>query len=204
MEKIGRNDPCPCASGKKYKKCCMESDRQRDTKDEDFSIDEFESPNPFMERDSLDHGFHTSDFKGKIALLKDCLAAPPEDDGMLLEWYLDVADSAESEADLILFDECVKLFSVSLPKLYSDCIPYILNKRLKVALKFGDLNSVSKLFQDIVRITPPDFDLILERADQLAYLGHHNPLLEGFRCGWPCIKNCAELAESEIEEYAGR
>ena len=22
-EKIGRNDPCPCGSGKKYKKCCM-------------------------------------------------------------------------------------------------------------------------------------------------------------------------------------
>jgi len=23
MSKIGRNDPCPCGSGKKYKKCCM-------------------------------------------------------------------------------------------------------------------------------------------------------------------------------------
>jgi len=23
MEKVGRNDPCPCGSGKKYKKCCM-------------------------------------------------------------------------------------------------------------------------------------------------------------------------------------
>lgn len=22
-EKIGRNDPCPCGSGKKYKKCCF-------------------------------------------------------------------------------------------------------------------------------------------------------------------------------------
>lgn len=22
IEKIGRNDPCPCASGKKHKKCC--------------------------------------------------------------------------------------------------------------------------------------------------------------------------------------
>lgn len=22
-EKIGRNDPCPCNSGKKYKSCCM-------------------------------------------------------------------------------------------------------------------------------------------------------------------------------------
>ncbi|HKL25871.1 MAG TPA: SEC-C metal-binding domain-containing protein [Desulfuromonadales bacterium] len=21
-EKIGRNDPCPCGSGRKYKKCC--------------------------------------------------------------------------------------------------------------------------------------------------------------------------------------
>lgn len=22
MQKVGRNDPCPCGSGKKYKKCC--------------------------------------------------------------------------------------------------------------------------------------------------------------------------------------
>jgi preprotein translocase subunit SecA len=25
-EKIGRNDPCPCGSGKKYKKCCGKED----------------------------------------------------------------------------------------------------------------------------------------------------------------------------------
>jgi preprotein translocase subunit SecA len=23
VQKVGRNDPCPCGSGKKYKKCCM-------------------------------------------------------------------------------------------------------------------------------------------------------------------------------------
>jgi len=22
VKKVGRNDPCPCGSGKKYKKCC--------------------------------------------------------------------------------------------------------------------------------------------------------------------------------------
>ncbi|MBW1721311.1 MAG: type I methionyl aminopeptidase [Deltaproteobacteria bacterium] len=27
--KIGRNDPCPCGSGLKYKKCCMEKDAKR-------------------------------------------------------------------------------------------------------------------------------------------------------------------------------
>jgi len=28
-KKIGRNDPCPCGSGKKYKKCCLHKDEQR-------------------------------------------------------------------------------------------------------------------------------------------------------------------------------
>lgn len=26
-DKIGRNDKCPCGSGKKYKKCCMNKDK---------------------------------------------------------------------------------------------------------------------------------------------------------------------------------
>ena len=26
---IGRNEPCPCGSGKKYKKCCLEEDKKR-------------------------------------------------------------------------------------------------------------------------------------------------------------------------------
>ncbi|MEM7079356.1 MAG: SEC-C metal-binding domain-containing protein [Pseudomonadota bacterium] len=25
VEKVGRNDPCPCDSGRKYKKCCGKS-----------------------------------------------------------------------------------------------------------------------------------------------------------------------------------
>jgi hypothetical protein len=26
MEQVGRNDPCPWGSGKKYKKCCLEKE----------------------------------------------------------------------------------------------------------------------------------------------------------------------------------
>lgn len=29
MEKVGRNDPCPCGSGKKFKKCCEEKVRHK-------------------------------------------------------------------------------------------------------------------------------------------------------------------------------
>ena len=27
--KVGRNDPCPCGSGKKYKKCCLLKEEQQ-------------------------------------------------------------------------------------------------------------------------------------------------------------------------------
>ena len=31
-KKVGPNDPCPCGSGKKYKKCCRNKPGQRDMK----------------------------------------------------------------------------------------------------------------------------------------------------------------------------
>ena len=30
MDKVGRNDPCPCGSGQKYKKCCLGKDAATD------------------------------------------------------------------------------------------------------------------------------------------------------------------------------
>jgi len=42
-KKIGRNDPCPCASGKKYKKCCLPLDSARPIiPDEKYEEDEDE------------------------------------------------------------------------------------------------------------------------------------------------------------------
>ena len=29
VRRVGRNDPCPCGSGKKYKRCCIEKDQER-------------------------------------------------------------------------------------------------------------------------------------------------------------------------------
>jgi hypothetical protein len=29
MHKVGRNEPCPCGSGKKYKKCCEAKEKHK-------------------------------------------------------------------------------------------------------------------------------------------------------------------------------
>ena len=39
--KVSRNDPCPCGSGRKYKKCCLREDARR------------AAPDPQHERDDL-------------------------------------------------------------------------------------------------------------------------------------------------------
>lgn len=52
MSKVGRNDPCPCGSGKKYKKCCMDKEETLKIKEDakwiadDFNryFDSFWSP----------------------------------------------------------------------------------------------------------------------------------------------------------------
>jgi hypothetical protein len=33
MNNIGRNDPCPCGSGKKYKNCCLKSKQTPESKE---------------------------------------------------------------------------------------------------------------------------------------------------------------------------
>lgn len=32
IKKSGRNDPCPCGSGVKYKRCCLDSDQEREVR----------------------------------------------------------------------------------------------------------------------------------------------------------------------------
>lgn len=51
MSKIGRNDPCPCGSGKKFKKCCEEKGKTKALSPERVSVQQ--SPASFGKVSSL-------------------------------------------------------------------------------------------------------------------------------------------------------
>ena len=55
--KVGRNDPCPCGSGKKYKKCCFEKDQERllhSSEVAGVTTEELEAmPEPFLTLEKL-------------------------------------------------------------------------------------------------------------------------------------------------------
>jgi hypothetical protein len=112
MSKIGRNDPCPCGSGKKYKKCCLAQDqaKQRISPPRDETDDLFEDALPTLEDldedllsaetdDSVLAEYDFEPYVGKI--ISDDLPEISVDDQKLVDaWWS--AYRKMSDADRIL------------------------------------------------------------------------------------------------------
>jgi len=75
MGKIGRNDSCPCGSGKKYKKCCLNrsqnvSEARPDYYADIIALDELSN--------SINSLLEKSDFKKALAACRHLLKKYPE------------------------------------------------------------------------------------------------------------------------------
>ena len=66
-QKFGRNDPCPCGSGKKYKRCCLDSPNTR-------RAPEHSLPPPEIIRSFLDHQRREKERKEKFGEVKPEIA----------------------------------------------------------------------------------------------------------------------------------
>ena len=75
MGKIGRNDSCPCGSGKKYKKCCLNDSRKFPQTEPGYTDDII----PFIElSNSINDLLEKSDFKKARAVCRQLLNQYPE------------------------------------------------------------------------------------------------------------------------------
>src|SRR6056297_42933 len=91
MSHIGRNEPCPCGSGKKYKKCCLDKDQieqraQREVqkmlpmesadawRDEPDACDEVQEweEDPCMEE--FYSRFDTADFAERLVMFREIMS----------------------------------------------------------------------------------------------------------------------------------
>ena len=75
MGKIGRNDACPCGSGKKYKKCCLSDPRKFPQTEPGCSDDIL----PFIDlSNSINDLLERRDFKKARAVCRQLLNKYPE------------------------------------------------------------------------------------------------------------------------------
>lgn len=117
--KIGRNEPCHCGSGKKYKKCCLRKDEEREVKAHLRDDELFEDDNSLLSRedevydddddevydddDDDDMDAYVEELSQKIpkkkAVIKQISDAIPEisdDEGLLIDDWFDHYANLES------------------------------------------------------------------------------------------------------------
>src|SRR5689334_22141208 len=113
--RVGRNDPCPCGSGKKYKKCCLAKDRAAP-----------ESPLAPLPRTPEDERaeahweeFDARDFEGRVALFREALADPElMDDDAAYEMLMQLHTDAIEHGDRPCFAKLVAELREQRPDVY--------------------------------------------------------------------------------------
>ena len=216
----GRNDPCPCGSGKKYKKCCLlkemqeEADQRREMPSLDElmpSSEELASESPAAEPDPLTERMNAwwEVFKGAVyeekwALADEALRNEPElmDAEMLFEAGNLLFDQAVERDEVERFDRLLNSFKEKAPEAYEQELSYILDWRFNAALASKDWPAVEEVFLAFSQIAGRDLDIYYRLVSALAYYGRLELLLQGMRQALPSVEAADGLVAWAASEFA--
>ncbi len=229
MPKVGRNEPCPCGSGKKYKKCCMEKDEQQERETRarieeaiesvlgprsaeprsdvsplyvgDLFEDEDEEYET-EEESELWHRFGEADYEGKIGIFLEALEAEQLDDVDAFDMLSDIWVEAKDRGQQGRFDELVDRLRQKLPEAYEEDWPYYNDWLLESALARGDTAIIPKLLEPFAREPDRDIDQFLWVADLLMYHDQPRPLREAMLKAWPAVGSSANLGP-DVKNHFG-
>ena len=223
--KIGRNDPCPCGSGKKYKKCCILSNqevrrselvaqmaptsspqRQAALTVPQASQRHYEPlplPPRSPEREASDArwgAFKEATDEGRRVTFLETLADPELmcDEvafEMLDTIFLDSVASGERDA----YDDLVEQLRERLPDVYATDRKYYLQHGIQNAIVSGRSDRVLALSLEMAETAGEDVEMYSEVVDLLAYHGLLAVLSEASRIAWPLIKDAEDIMCGQYE-----
>ncbi|MFQ5796945.1 MAG: SEC-C metal-binding domain-containing protein [Candidatus Bipolaricaulia bacterium] len=207
--KIGRNDPCPCGSGKKYKKCCLPKDQQARHRRASRSEAEAEPqppPDPRIEAvNARWNEFEAQDYEGQTALFRKTLDEPELMDGeMAIEMLSILYPQSIERGERDHFDALVEELRERLPDVYAQSTPYLLEWRITNALVTDQSDAVVTQARELARTADQDIDIFNNVLDMLAYHDQLSVLVEAVRLAWPSVEASADIVPWGIEEFAER
>jgi SEC-C motif len=224
--KTGRNDPCPCGSGKKYKKCCLEKDQQRMAAEPlrgvsprhrpDDSFNPSPPPHPsYPVRplqppppeptpwDDLWERFNKAPNEDKINLFLATL-----DDKELMDEDVAADMIGTIESAMITagrrerMEEIVEQMRQRRPDLYLDLVPSLAEMRIVTALLANRPDEVRRLGLELAEVGHENPELYHSVLKCLAYHGQLALLVEMLHVSWPKLKENDDLLAWELNEYA--
>jgi hypothetical protein len=229
--KTGRNDPCPCGSGKKYKKCCLSKDAAEAarhplpalpprepaaaaSRGEEAAapaappavrpVPPPEPPDPATARwNARWKEFESQDDPGRIAVFLRTLDDPElMNDEMAFEMLNHLHQDAVEHGERPRFAELVAALRERRPEVYDEGAHFYLSWRLLDVLAEGPADAVRPLALDLAARAGRQIDVVHRSLEALAYHGHFDVLVEAMRIGWPGVKASPDILPWGVSEFA--
>jgi hypothetical protein len=218
---IGRNDPCPCGSGKKYKKCCLAKDEEEARKraasapvskaQPTSDAPEREErpkppPDPRVEAWNARYDeFEAGDYEERIAIFNRTLDERELMDGeMAFEMFTKLFEQAAERDDHDRYDSLVEKLREQLPEVYEEEAHYLLENRITNALVMKRPELVHTLSLELAALAGDQIDTWNRVEKSLAYHGYLNTLVEAVRIAWPEVRESEEIVPWGIDEFGNR
>lgn len=197
-QKVGRNAPCPCGSGKKYKKCCLGKDKPQT----DSAPLSFEAV-PVAEN-IVRVNQHAADYESRIRLFHQCLENGQIDNDTAFEMLDNIYLEAVQRNERDRFDALVDRLREIKPEVYAQERQYFLDWKITNAVVAERWDKVSELVKEMATHAPDNLDTFDPIFDQLSYYGQLTILTEIAKIAWPGIKVSKDLFKWAIDEFQGQ
>ena len=223
--KIGRNEPCPCGSGKKYKKCCLNKDLDKKDELKATKLEALSSGSPEIQQLRDDHvkvdddraievkdevdllweDFEKSDLKRQVELFKSALdnAELMDDElafSMIDQVYLKSVNPSEKKEVITL----IEMLHEKLPDVFQENAAYHIHWLLSCALVTHQMEKVVFWAPRMSECAAEDIDVFYWVADKLAYHGCLSILLSIMRNSWKDVEESDDIMPSAIGEFSVR
>ncbi len=217
---IGRNDPCPCGSGKKYKKCCLAKDeeaaRQQASPPVPTAKPKPETPerkerpkpppDPRLEAWNARYDeFDAADYEERVALFTRTLDERElMDDEMAFEMLNELFEPAATRNERDRYDSLVDSLRDQLPEVYAKEAHFLLENRILNALVMKRPELVDSLTRELALLAGEQIDTWNQVEKRLAYHGYLATLVEAMRLAWPQVRSSRKIVRVGINEFSLR
>ena len=206
--KVGRNDSCPCGSGRKYKKCCLLKDdeanrshavlqaRTEPALETSNRRDRPEQPaDPRMDALNVRYEeFMAADYENRIALFERTLNEPLLMDGemaftMLNELFYEAVERDERDR----YDAWVEHLRDTVPDVYEEEAAFLLENRITNAIAMRRHERIHAHTLELAALAEKKFDAWHRAESQLAYHGDLHTLIAAMRLVWLNVRNSDDI-----------
>ena len=221
--KNGRNDSCPCGSGRKYKKCCLQKDQVAEAAKSDqpeserFGLKETKPkpatsgisqprpeprrsapappPDPRMEAiNARWTEFNAATEAERAGIFVRTLDEPAVmDDDMAFEMLNQLYSSAVNSGERDRWDGLADQLRERFPEVYAASSVYYRHWSILNAVASRRPERVRELALEIATTAGDDVDQFVRMMDMLAWHGYCGTLGEAMHIAWPLIRDSPDV-----------